>query len=42
VISSCTAKNIGEVAVVAFGPEVVAGFGLDQLPGDPDAVAGFA
>ena len=35
-------ENVGEVAVVALGPDVVAGCGFDQLRGDADAVAGFA
>src|SRR5712692_2494910 len=34
-------KDVREIAVVALGPDVVAGFGLDQLRGDADAVAGF-
>src|SRR5258708_32858510 len=34
-------EDIGEIAVVTLGPDVVAGFGLDQLRGDADAVAGF-
>ena len=35
-------ENVGEIAVVALGPDMIAGLGLDQLRGDPDAVAGFA
>jgi hypothetical protein len=34
-------EDIGEIAVVTLGPNVVAGFGLDQLRGDADAVAGL-
>ena len=42
VISSCTAKNVGKVPIVPLRPDVVAGLALDQLTGDPDAVAGLA
>jgi hypothetical protein len=35
-------KNVGEVAVVVLGPDVVTGLGLDQLRGDADALTGFA
>lgn len=35
-------ENIGEVTVVPFGPEVIAGPRLDELRGNTDAVAGFA
>jgi hypothetical protein len=35
-------EDVGEVAVVALGPDVVAGLRLDQLSGNADAVAGFA
>src|SRR5882762_8269000 len=35
-------EDVGEVAVVAVGPDMVAGLRLDQLRGDADAVAGFA
>jgi hypothetical protein len=35
-------ENVGEVAVVALGPDVLAGRGLDQLCGDADSIAGLA
>ncbi len=35
-------KYIGELAVVAVGPDVIAGRGIDQLRGDPHAVAALA
>src|ERR1700758_532968 len=35
-------EHIFERAVEAVGPEMRAGFGLDQLPNDADAVAGLA
>ena len=35
-------EEILEIAVVAFGPDMVAGRGLDELGGDPDALAGLA
>jgi hypothetical protein len=35
-------ENVGEVAIVALGPEMVAGRSVDQLGGDPNAVAGLA
>src|SRR6516165_4557976 len=35
-------EDIGEIAVVALGPDMLAGLGLDQLRGDPDTIAGFA
>ena len=34
-------ENVGKVTVVALGPDMIAGFGLDKLCGHPDAVAGF-
>src|SRR6516165_1677945 len=34
-------ENVGEVAVITLGPNVIACLGLDQLRGDADAVAGF-
>ena len=34
-------KDVGEVAVITLGPNVVAGRGFDQLSSDTDAVAGF-
>ena len=34
-------EDVDEVTVVALGPDVLPGFGLDQLSGDADAVAGF-
>src|SRR5215469_8042519 len=33
-------ENVSEFTIIAFGPDVVAGLGLDQLRGDADAVAG--
>jgi hypothetical protein len=38
VISSCTR----EVTIVAVGPDMITGFGFDQLPCDADAIAGLA
>src|SRR3954454_1527933 len=35
-------ENVSEIAVIALSPDMLAGFGLDQLRGDADAVAGFA
>ena len=35
-------EDVGEITVVAFGPNVVAALGLDQLRGDADAIAGLA
>ena len=35
-------EQIGQVAIVALGHDVVAGVGLNKLRGDADAVAGFA
>lgn len=35
-------EDVGEVAVIALGPDMVAGVVLDQLRGDPDAIAGLA
>jgi hypothetical protein len=35
-------EDVGEVAVVALGLDMVAGLGLDQLCGDVDAIWGFA
>src|SRR5208282_2311958 len=35
-------KNIGEVAVIALGPEMPAGRRLDQLRGHPHSIAGLA
>src|ERR1700730_10294683 len=34
-------KNVGEVAVVTLGPDMLASLGLDQLRGDADAVGGL-
>src|SRR5262245_11028090 len=34
-------ENVGELAVVALCPDVLAGVSLDQLCGDADTVAGF-
>jgi hypothetical protein len=41
-ISSCTEKNVGEVAVVTLGPDMLAGLRLDQLCSDAESVAGLA
>jgi hypothetical protein len=35
-------KDVGEIAVVALGPDVLASLGLDQLRSDADAIAGLA
>src|SRR3984893_3126906 len=35
-------KDIGQIAVVAVGPEVGAGRGVDELRGNPHPVAGAA
>jgi hypothetical protein len=35
-------KYVGEVTVVALGPKVVTGLGLDELRGNADPIAGFA
>jgi len=35
-------EDVGKIAVVALGPDVLAALGLDQLRGDADAIAGFA
>ena len=35
-------EDVGEVAVVALGPDVVAGRAVDQLGGDPHPAAGLA
>ena len=35
-------EDIGEITVVPLGPHVLAGFGLDQLRRDTNAIAGFA
>ena len=35
-------EDVGKVAVVAVGPGVTAGLGVDQLGGDPHPVAGLA
>ena len=34
-------ENIGEITVIALGPDMIAGLGLNKLCGHPDAVAGF-
>jgi len=34
-------KDVGEIAVVALGPDMVADLGLDQLRSDADPIAGF-
>ena len=33
-------KHVGQLAVVSVGPEMVPGFGIDQLRRDPDPIAG--
>src|SRR5215472_12841039 len=33
-------KHVGQLAVVSLGPEMVPGFGIDQLRRDPDPIAG--
>ena len=35
-------ENIGEIAIVALGPHMVAGYRLDQLSSDADPIAGLA
>jgi hypothetical protein len=35
-------EDVGEIAVVAVGPDMPASLDLDQLRGDADPVAGFA
>jgi hypothetical protein len=35
-------EDVGEVAVVALSPDVLAGLGLDELRGDADPIADFA
>src|SRR5215469_5063262 len=35
-------EDVGEIAIVALRPDVLAGLGLDQLRRDADAVARFA
>src|SRR5664280_1805347 len=35
-------ENVGEITVVALGPDMIAGLGLNKLCGHPDAVAGFS
>src|SRR5262245_31990640 len=32
-------EDVGELAIVPFGPEVIAVFGVDQLRGDSDAAS---
>ena len=32
-------EDVGQVAVVAVGPDVPAGYSVNQLPGDPDPLA---
>src|SRR5215469_11892093 len=34
-------EDVGEIAVVALSPDMLAGLGLDQLAGDANAIAGF-
>src|SRR6516165_5569998 len=34
-------EDVGEVAVVALGPDVFSTLGVDELRGDPNAIAGF-
>ena len=42
VISSCKREDVGQFAVIAIGPDVVASRGVDQLGGDAHAVAALA
>src|ERR1700730_5366090 len=35
-------EDVSEIAIVALGPDMRPGLGLDQLRGKPDPVAGFA
>src|SRR6185295_19243942 len=35
-------ENVGQVAIVAFGPHMAAVFAVDELTGDADALAGLA
>ena len=35
-------EDVGEIAVVALGPDVDAGLGLEELCGDTDPLAGLA
>src|SRR5215471_4671208 len=35
-------KNVDQVAIVAFGPEMLTGFGVDQLGSDAHAAAALA
>src|SRR5215469_12977814 len=35
-------EDVGQIAVVTFGPDMITGLGLDQLGGYPDSVSGFA
>jgi hypothetical protein len=35
-------EDVGQIAVVTFGPDMITGLGLDQLRGHPDTVSGFA
>jgi hypothetical protein len=35
-------ENIGEIAIIALGPDVLSGLRLDQLRSHPDAIGGLA
>ena len=35
-------ENVGQIAIIAFGPDMAAAAAVDQLAGDPQAVAGLA
>jgi hypothetical protein len=35
-------EHVGEITVVAFGPEMIASFALYELSGDADPIAGLA
>ena len=35
-------EHVRHIANIAFGPQVTAVFGADELRGDPHAIAGFA
>jgi hypothetical protein len=34
-------EDVGEIAIVALGPDMLAGFALDKLRGYADPIAGF-
>ena len=35
-------KDVGEIAIVTLGPDMLAALGLNTLRGDANAIAGFA